>query len=200
MDVEHNLASLPVRLELPLAEPNESSLSHRQRLLLDLVSRVQQLANVEIGNDSSGFGDVSLDLTGPWKLVQPTGCSLTGLPNNEFGHVRLNGVSNSTDFDVGGHCVVPPEVLGDCIRTGWGMPHPLAGRYHPVLRCTMPETLLLFRAPRNDREVNVLWHFVVKKSHQWLLSSEEDATCGCVDSSNIPMVDMDIVGIHLTSQ
>lgn len=101
---------------------------------------------------------------------------------NEFGHVRiqnlLEGIESTsygqaTDprhhFDVGGHCVLPKDIFNLCIEKGWGQPHMLSGRFHPIAGTVIPETTLLFYAPRNEDELEIVWK-ILRASYEWALS------------------------------
>jgi hypothetical protein len=41
------------------------------------------------------------------------------------------------------------------------------GRYHPIAGNTIPETTLLFYAPKSEEEVDELWK-IIKKSYEWV--------------------------------
>jgi hypothetical protein len=102
---------------------------------------------------------------------------------NEFGHIRLQhlleGIENSSygenpnqqlqQFEVGGHCVLPEKLFQSCIAKGWGQKHMLSGRYHPIAGTVIPETTLLFSAPRNEEELEIVWN-ILKASYDWALS------------------------------
>jgi hypothetical protein len=102
---------------------------------------------------------------------------------NEFGHIRLQhlleGIENSSygenpnsqwqQFEVGGHCVLPEKLFQSCIAKGWGQKHVLSGRYHPIAGTVIPETTLLFTAPRNEEELEIVWN-ILKASYDWALS------------------------------
>ncbi len=112
---------------------------------------------------------------------------------NEFGHARIqqyiihpekihahyhtlltdeNASRNIPEeelFETGGHVVLHPAVFEKCIARGWGMRHPLAGHFHPITGTEIPPTTMLFRAPRTECELEVIWKIVVK-SYLWILS------------------------------
>jgi hypothetical protein len=101
---------------------------------------------------------------------------------NEFGHARLqpllelidaqwddserDAVLNPRIADVGGHCVLPPDFFEECLDKGWGTKHPLAGRYHPITGTVVPSTTLVYFAPRDERELDLIWS-IICKSYDW---------------------------------
>jgi hypothetical protein len=91
----------------------------------------------------------------------------------EFGHIRLQhflsthqGKEHGTAELLGGHCVLPPEAFQRCVTHGWGSPHPFGGRYHPIVGTTIPETTLVFKAPRNAAEAGALFS-ILHISYLW---------------------------------
>jgi hypothetical protein len=96
------------------------------------------------------------------------------LPQNEFGHARVETMCNPlAPFDIGGHCVVPPRTFEMAISSGWAVPHPFAGRYHAVGKYVVPETLIQFRSPRSEVEVDQLWEHVFLPAYNWLENEVE---------------------------
>jgi len=77
-------------------------------------------------------------------------------------------------FETGGHVVLHLAVFKKCIARGWGMRHPLAGHFHPITGTEIPPTTMLFRAPRTESELEVIWKIVVK-SYLWVLSQPAEA-------------------------
>jgi hypothetical protein len=86
--------------------------------------------------------------------------------------------------------VVPPSILQVLIDSGWVMLHPLAGtvsiaarlfnlpvlrigRFHAVSKCTIPETLVFYRAPRTETEMDHLWNYVILPAYQWIARSSD---------------------------
>lgn len=106
---------------------------------------------------------------------------------NEFGHARLHQLLELIDahcegnddadslnpraVEVGGHCVLPPDIFDECVDKGWGSKHPFAGRYHPITGTVVPDTTLLYHSPRDDYELEAIWK-VILKSYEWAKSSE----------------------------
>lgn len=105
---------------------------------------------------------------------------------NEFGHARLSqllelidahcemndaDLLNTRAIEVGGHCVLPPDIFEECVDKGWGSKHPFAGRYHPITGTTVPDTTLLYHSPRDEDELEAIWK-VILKSYEWAKSSE----------------------------
>jgi len=99
--------------------------------------------------------------------------------NHGHGHHHGQGHANSHNhgaaeeagevFETGGHCVLHSAVFQKCIDQGWGMKHPLAGHFHPIVGTEIPETTMLFRVPRNATELEVIWN-IVQKSYLWVTS------------------------------
>lgn len=106
---------------------------------------------------------------------------------NEFGHARLQQFLEYIDafcddaesdnrinhraIEVGGHCVLPPDIFEECLDKGWGCKHPFAGRYHPIAGTVVPDTTLLYFTPRNQEEMEALWK-VLLKSYEWAMAGE----------------------------
>lgn len=106
---------------------------------------------------------------------------------NEFGHARLQQFLEYIDafcddadsdsrinhrvIEVGGHCVLPPDIFEECLDKGWGCKHPFAGRYHPIAGTLVPDTTLLYYTPRDEHELEALWK-VLLKSYEWAKASE----------------------------
>jgi len=114
---------------------------------------------------------------------------------NEFGHVRMQhlleglehysyehsastspGHKNSSFGldDIGGHCVLPKNAFDLCIAKGWGKPHSLSGRYHPIAGTIIPETTLMFYAPRTETELEIVWNIVYQSYESALSSFDHD--------------------------
>jgi hypothetical protein len=108
---------------------------------------------------------------------------------NEFGHIRIqhlldileqfsygntlaNTHFNMDAMEIGGHCVLPKSFYDHSILKGWGKQHVFAGRYHPIVGTMIPETTLMFYAPRNETELEIVWNIIVQ-SYQWALLSDE---------------------------
>jgi hypothetical protein len=105
---------------------------------------------------------------------------------NEFGHARLQQLLEYIDvycddaesdcrinhraIEVGGHCVLPPDIFEECLDKGWGCKHPFAGRYHPIAGTIVPDTTLLYFTPRDERELEALWKIMLK-SYEWAKAS-----------------------------
>lgn len=101
---------------------------------------------------------------------------------NEFGHARLQQLLEYIDeycddaesdmqinhraIEVGGHCVLSPDIFEECLDKGWGCKHPFAGRYHPIVGTVVPDTTLLYFTPRDERECETLWKIILK-SYEW---------------------------------
>ncbi len=106
---------------------------------------------------------------------------------NEFGHARLQQLLEYIDaycddaesdnrinhraVEVGGHCVLPPDIFEECLDKGWGCKHPFAGRYHPIAGTMVPDTTLLYFTPRDQQELEALWK-VILKSYEWAKAGE----------------------------
>jgi hypothetical protein len=93
----------------------------------------------------------------------------------EFGHIRLQpflsphgGAStvNTSQDVVAGHCVLPPDIFQLCVNNNWGVAHPFAGRFHPIVGSTVPESTMVFRAPRSLDEAQWLWK-ILYASYLW---------------------------------
>lgn len=118
---------------------------------------------IEEEEESSNLNDSDSDSDNSQKFVA----------RNEFGHIRFqnflsqhqNKVHHATEL-VGGHCVLPPSFFKECIAKGWGSAHPFAGRYHPIVGTVIPETTLVFKAPRDAVEAQVLWE-ILHASYLW---------------------------------
>jgi hypothetical protein len=108
---------------------------------------------------------------------------------NEFGHIRIqhlldileqfsygNTIANThfnmDAMEIGGHCVLPKSFYDHSISKGWGKQHIFAGRFHPIVGTIIPETTLMFYAPRNETELETVWNIIIQ-SYQWALLSDE---------------------------
>lgn len=109
---------------------------------------------------------------------------------NEFGHARIQhfirflemngdrslsygsseGNGNGNGTEVGGHCVLPPAVFDICLARQWGWKHPFGGQYHPITGTIIPANTLLFPAPRNEEEVEIVWK-LIQTSYAWALDN-----------------------------
>lgn len=105
---------------------------------------------------------------------------------NEFGHVRIKPLIEalenspygsfsellSSQLEIGGHCVLSKKDFEHCLERRWGQPHPLSGKFHPIAGTTIPETTLLFYAPRTEHELETVWK-IVQASYEWALSDQK---------------------------
>lgn len=99
---------------------------------------------------------------------------------DEFGHIRLqNFLSLHQGKDhhpcelIGGHCVLPPHAFALAEERGWGSAHPFAGKFHPIVGTVIPETTLVFKAPRDAAEAAVLWELIFV-SYLWAAGKIQD--------------------------
>ena len=104
---------------------------------------------------------------------------------NEFGHVRLQPLLEVMEslkygtvsdhfppLEIGGHCVLSEPDFQACLQKKWGIPHPLAGRFHPIAGTMIPESTLLFYIPRSEGELEIIWQ-IVHASYTWALSAQK---------------------------
>lgn len=143
-----------------------------------MFDKVQGLPGVK-----ASYDDIN-QISTPWSYSPDDGDSDRELGTGrgcreiEFGHCRISASGGGgcpppsfLGFDIGGHCVVPPEILEVVLNSGWGIPHPLAGRFHPILEKELPESLIFFRAPRDEDDLEVIWSQIVLPSYQCVVRS-----------------------------
>jgi len=106
---------------------------------------------------------------------------------NEFGHARIQHfirylemhTDRSNDgkdtMEVGGHCVLPPVIFDYCLSQHWGWKHPFGGQFHPITGTIIPANTLLFPAPRNEEELEIVWK-LVQTSYVWALDNNTTTT------------------------
>lgn len=115
-----------------------STVRQRNEFLNMIVSRVRQLEGVFVPTVERRLRNgLIITVSGSWQYRQSPDLMHDDLfflqPCQEFGSCHI--ISDDSDwdldddgaFDVGGQCVVSPEILQECLATGWGREHSLAG-------------------------------------------------------------------------
>ena len=121
---------------------------------------MKELDGVEVCSDHKlhlGSADVS-ELPSIWILKSDTEDA-----GERFGCFHFSGVDSHPAkgaFVAGGQCVLSPNDYEICLANKWGIPHPFAGYHHPVLGITIPLQTLLFRAPRSEEDLEVVWAII----------------------------------------
>lgn len=93
--------------------------------------------------------------------------------STEFGHIRLSPLTPRREGGlVGGHCILPPTLFLHCLERKWGTTHPFAGRFHPIRGSVVPACTLVFPAPRDQAEAEVIWT-ILRAAYSHALGSKE---------------------------
>jgi len=94
---------------------------------------------------SCDFSSSPFPFVAPPRVNMEFGCVFFKT-QEEFSFLMSRATEGSA-ADIACQFVLPPHLFEEAVRAGVGKAHPFAGMYHPVLKMTVPATLLLIFTP-----------------------------------------------------
>lgn len=138
-----------------LCEQDIDALKKRNSLLIDLTNKIAALDGTVVSSKRTLHCGVVFECPSPFLVQHSQSPKLI-----EIGGVILKSLEEykqSRGPDFGGHLIVPQDSYTNLLDKNFGVPHPFAGRYHPIIKCIVPPTSILFYTPSSTSDVDRLF-------------------------------------------